>query len=94
MYNELECAQYEAAESSCEERRCERLVCTNLVIGFLFALLAFTVGLIVGVLAIETFSTVVPVLIALAIVFAVIIAVILILRFCVGERNCRCRRRC
>lgn len=60
MYNELECSQYEAAESSCEERRCERLVCTNLVIGFLFALLAFTVGLIVACLQLKHFRQLCP----------------------------------
>ncbi|MBQ8605985.1 MAG: hypothetical protein IJ408_04550 [Clostridia bacterium] len=63
--------------------------CYNVVLSIVGALLAFAIGLIVGLAAFETFTTYFTAIVAIAIALAVMFIVFLVLRFCQPRRsNC------
>ena len=74
---------------------CQRsLTCLDAVIAIIGALLAFAIGLIVGILTFETLTAAFTAIVIGAILLAVMLVVFIIIRFCNRASDNCWRRRC
>lgn len=74
--------------NSTEKRPCKKICCGDVVLGVLFVLLAFTVGIIVGAVFAGIILGSLAAIIVLAIVLAILILIRLIVIFCNKKMNC------
>lgn len=99
-YTSTRCAGNAEADAVAAERpivveqRCPATFCLDIVLGFLAALLTFTLGLIIGAVAAAAILTAIPALIILAVVLAILIISLLIFKWCRRDKKDHCRCCC